>query len=152
MKELYSKCRDFILPLYRKYREYILYVFFGGVTTVINIIAYWICTRWLGMDTDPATTIAWILAVIVAYVTNRIWVFQSKENSVAGIVREIVSFFGARIATGLMDLGIMHLFVEVLHWPDMPVKIGSNVLVIILNYIFSKLFIFRKKKGEKDAG
>ena len=67
-------------------------------------------------------------------------------------MREVVSFFGARIATGLMDLGIMHLFVEVLHWPDMPVKIGSNVLVIILNYVFSKLFIFRKKKGEEDAG
>ncbi len=152
MKELYNKCRDFILPLFRKYREYILYIFFGGVTTVINIVAYWICTRWLGMDTDWATTVAWILAVIVAYVTNRIWVFQSKENSFGGIVREVVSFFGARIATGLMDLGIMHLFVEVLHWPDMPVKIGSNVLVIILNYVFSKLFIFRKKKGEEDAG
>ena len=131
MKGLYHKFRDSILPLFRKYSEYILYVFFGGVTTVINIVAYWICTRWLGMDTDWATTIAWILAVIVAYVTNRI---------------------GARIATGLMDLGIMHLFVEVLHWPDMPVKIASNVLVIILNYIFSKLFIFRKKKGEEDAG
>ncbi|MBQ2028688.1 MAG: GtrA family protein [Clostridia bacterium] len=152
MKGLYHKFRDSILPLFRKYSEYILYVFFGGVTTVINIVAYWICTRWLGMDTDWATTIAWILAVIVAYVTNRIWVFRSKENSFVGIVREVVSFFGARIATGLMDLGIMHLFVEVLHWPDMPVKIASNVLVIILNYIFSKLFIFRKKKGEEDAG
>ena len=144
MKTLISK-------IWPRYREQILYVFFGGCTTLVNIVCYYVFASLFGMDTDIANAIAWLLSVIFAYVTNRIFVFRSQERSAKGILREIVSFFGARLATGLLDEGIMHVGVKVLSLPDMPMKIASNILVIILNYIFSKWIVFKKqtKKEEK---
>ena len=131
--------------LLTKYREQISYLFFGGCTTLINIAVYWLCAHPLGLGTQASNVIAWVLSVLFAYVTNRIWVFRSQERSAKGILREMASFFGARVATGLLDQFNMWLFVDTLHWPDMPVKIISNIVVILLNYVFSKLIIFRKK-------
>ena len=131
--------------LWKKYREPILYVFFGGCTTLVNIVSYYVADRWLGLGTLTANGLAWLLSVIFAYLTNRVWVFESKEKSPLGILREAGSFLGARVATGLMDEGIMYLFIDVLGGPKLPVKIFSNVLVIVLNYVLSKLFIFKKK-------
>ena len=145
-----------IRELVQKYREQLAYLFFGGVTTVINIGTYALLHTALGMHSDLANAIAWAAAVAVAYVTNRRWVFESKTRG-AAMLREIGSFVGGRVLTGLMDEGIMHLAVEVLGpqlipahlrrlW-DLGVKLASNVLVILLNYVFSKLFIFKKEDG-----
>ena len=135
-----------------KYREQLLYLFFGGVTTVINIAAYALCAR-AGLPTWLSNAVAWILAVLAAYVTNRIWVFQSRNRGMA-LVKEFSSFVGCRVATGVMDEAIMVLGVDRLGplvapgrlelW-GLGVKVFSNVLVIVLNYVFSKLFIFKKK-------
>ncbi len=130
--------------LFRKYKEGILYLFFGGCTTLVNIAAYWLCDK-IGLSTTLSTCIAWGLSVLFAYVTNRRFVFESKASGVRAICREMLSFFSCRLATGLLDLGIMVLFVDVLKCPGLLVKILSNVLVIVLNYVFSKLWIFRKK-------
>lgn len=130
--------------LFERYREPILYVFFGGCTTVINIVVYYAATRFVRLDTTGATVAAWLLSVLFAYVTNRIWVFESRSRELRSIARELASFYGARLATGLMDLGIMYLLVDVLGLNDMVIKILSNVLVIVLNYVLSKLFIFKK--------
>ena len=137
--------------LFFRYKEQILYLFFGGCTTLINIVSYWLLTRLLSLPTTAATALAWAISVLFAYLTNRTWVFESREHTLAGIAREAVGFFAARLATGLMDTGLMAWLVDGLRWPDMPVKLGVNVLVIILNYVFSKWLIFRKKRGGRGS-
>lgn len=122
----------------------ILYLFFGGCTTLVNIIVYYICSR-MGLRTSLSTVIAWALSVLFAYVTNRKFVFKSKAFGFLPILKEILGFFLCRFATGLLDLVIMVVFVDFLHLNDMVIKVLSNILVIVLNYVASKLFIFKGK-------
>lgn len=128
-----------------KYKEVILYIFFGGCTTLVNIVVYYICAHLLSLGTVPSTAVAWILSVAFAYITNKIYVFESRSRELRAIVREIVSFVSCRFLTGLMDLVIMYACVDILRFNDLIIKIISNILVIILNYIASKLLIFREK-------
>lgn len=150
MNHTLEKLRD----LFTRYREQIAYLFFGAVTTAINLATYFALHSVMGMDSDIANVIAWVVAVVAAYVSNRKWVFNSRTTGRAAL-REFAAFVGARVVTGVMDQAIMHLTVKVLGpkliapaytnlW-DNGMKLASNVLVIILNYVFSKLFIFRKK-------
>ena len=134
--------------LCRQYRDIIAYVFFGGCTTIVNIVVYWLFAHPLGVATVPSTIIAWVASVLFAYVTNRIWVFHSTERSAAGIVREMVEFFGCRLGTGALDWVGMYVFVDVLHINDVLMKIILNVVVIVLNYVASKFVIFKSKKAE----
>ncbi|MCI9077534.1 MAG: GtrA family protein [Lachnospiraceae bacterium] len=133
--------------LYVKYKEVILYLVFGGLTTLVNIISYAVFAHILNMGTVAGTSWAWLISVIFAYITNKIFVFESKTDTFVLLFKECVSFFGCRLATGVMDVAIMYLSVDLLHFNDIVMKIVSNVLVIILNYIFSKLFIFKKKQA-----
>ena len=125
-------------------KELVLYGIFGVLTTALNIAAYWFVARICAVSVVPSTVIAWLIAVLFAYVTNRLYVFHSTTRTFRGIMREALYFFGARIATGIMDVIIMYVFVDVLSFHDVTIKTVSNVLVIIFNYIFSKLIIFRK--------
>ena len=134
-----------IKRIFKKYKEIILYVFFGGCTTLVNIIVYYVCAHPMSLATVPSTVIAWILSVAFAYITNRIYVFESRSKGYMVVLREIVSFVSCRLLTGLMDLAIMFVCVDLLGLNDLVIKILSNVLVIILNYIASKCLIFRKK-------
>ena len=127
-------------------REFIAYAVFGVLTTVINIISYWISAHILGLAVMPSTVIAWILAVLFAYFTNRKWVFQSSAHTKAEILKELVSFFACRISTGIADIIIMYVFADVLKFNDVIIKTISNIIVIALNYLGSKLIIFRKRK------
>ena len=130
-----------------KYRSIILYVVFGAMTTLVNMAAYWLCFDVLGIPNVPSTVIAWVLAVSFAFVTNKLWVFDSKSWDGRTLRHEIPAFFGARLLTGLLDVGIMYVTVDVMGWNGMVWKLISNVIVIILNYIASELFIFRKDKA-----
>ncbi|MDL2220844.1 GtrA family protein [Eubacteriales bacterium OttesenSCG-928-N14] len=121
------------------------YILFGGLTTLMNILVYAAASRLLGTGVTTSTAIAWLLAVVFAYVTNRMFVFQSKASGVA-ILKEAVLFFGGRLLSGLLDIGIMALFVDVLGMNDILIKVLSNVLVMIFNYILSKFIIFQDKK------
>ena len=131
--------------LFEKYRGLILYAVFGVLTTAINIAVYALCYRVLHLPNVPSNVIAWILAVLFAFVTNKLYVFESKSLARGTVARELASFVGARLATGLLDLAVMFVGVDLLHGPDLVIKVGSNVIVIILNYVFSKLIVFRKK-------
>ena len=133
-----------------QYRDLIPYAVFGVLTTLVNTAVYWLCAHPLGLPVVPSTVIAWFASVLTAYLTNRKWVFHSEASTGREIAREAVSFFLARVGTGLLDWVLMPWLVNGLHWNDMAVKVGVNVLVIILNYVASKLLIFRKKEG-KDA-
>ncbi len=124
--------------LYEKYKDLIPYVIFGVLTTIVNYVSYWLFAHPLGCGT--------VLSVLFAYVTNRRWVFHSEAKGAKAIGKEFAAFLGARLGTGLLDMLIMYLCVDLLGWNDMVMKLASNVIVVILNYILSKFFIFKKKE------
>ena len=134
--------------LWKKYKEIVLYLIFGGGTTLVNIVVYYACAHLLQQNTVISTGIAWLLSVLFAYVTNKIWVFESKTHTMSEVLREVISFFSCRLLTGLLDIAIMFVCVDVLKWNDLIVKILSNVIVIVLNYVASKLIIFARKDKE----
>ena len=136
--------------LYNQYKDIIPYGVFGVLTTVVNIVSYWLAAHPLGLSVMASTVIAWFLSVLFAYVTNRKWVFHSEAEGFEAIVKEMVSFFGCRLATGFVDLACMFVFVDVLHLDDVVIKVIANVIVIVLNYVASKLVIF--KHGDKEDG
>ena len=131
--------------LFVKYKDIISYLFFGVCTTVVNIVAYWACAHIAHLSTVVSTSIAWVVAVAFAYITNRLWVFHSKAKGKKAILREICAFTACRLLTGFLDVAIMYIFVDRLHCPDLVIKIISNIIVIIANYIASKLVIFSEK-------
>lgn len=144
--------------------EVFSYLFFGVCTTVVNIVVFQLCCSAMGIHALISNIIAWVFAVAFAYITNRIFVFHSKENSPLGIAREASAFVGARLFSLLVDELIIWLMVsvmgyiaaerllaDILHCPlkdakSLFAKICSNVVVVIMNYVLSKLIIF--KKGE----
>lgn len=121
-------------------RELVLYVFFGTLTFLVNIITYFLFLDVLGINYLISNILAWFFSVLFAYITNRIWVFESRSPD---ILREMSLFFGGRIFSGAVDTGLMYLFIDVLTIGDLISKIVVQVIVIVLNYIFSKLIVFR---------
>ena len=135
MKALIQKCLN---------RETISYLVFGVLTTIVNYVSYEAC-KWLGIHYTVATVIAWVLAVAFAYITNKLFVFKSKSFEKAVLIKEITAFVSCRVFSGLCDLGFMVLAVEIIGINDSIAKLVANVFVVVINYIFSKLFIFKKK-------
>lgn len=132
--------------IYYKNPEIWNYLIVGLLTTVVSLLTYFICTNTFLNPHQPielqiANIISWIFAVIFAYITNRIFVFKSKSKK---IVKEIISFTGSRIFTLLMDMLTMFVIVSVLSLSDVIGKIVSQVIVTILNYVLSKLIVFKK--------
>ena len=128
-----------------KYRELILYVVFGVLTTLVNWVSYWLLADLLHVDYMAATFIAQVLPILFAYVTNRRWVFESKVRGVKGVALEMAKFFGARGASLVLDLAAMYLGVTLLRIDDKLMKLISNGIIIAANYVFSKLFVFKKQ-------
>ena len=135
--------------LFYKNLHIVLYGVFGVLTTVVNIVVYWVMAHVIRIGTMPSTLIAWICAVLFAYVTNRKWVFHSKAIGKKEILGELISFFACRIATGVLDWVCMFVFVDILHINDIFIKISTNILVIVLNYVASKLVIFKTRKDKQ---
>ena len=134
-----------ILALYRKYAEVINYLIVGGLTTVVSLVVYYGLTFTVlnpenAVQLQAATILSWIAAVTFAYVTNRKYVFHSSNP----VRTEIVSFFAARVGTLVMEMVFMFLTVTVLHMNDRVAKILAQVLIVIANYVLSKLFVFKK--------
>ena len=130
-------------------RETITYGIAGVSTTIVNFIAYHLFCNIIGIPNLVANAIAWVLAVSFAYVVNARWVFRDKQEDAAHESKKIVKFFGARVVTfGVEELG-MFILVDLLHGNNLIMKAVVAVLVIILNYIFSKLFVFTKKNEEE---
>lgn len=131
------------IEIYKKYKMPILYLIFGGLTTLLNIITYLFFYHILKLNNVPSNIIAWIVSVIFAFITNKIYVFESKSKS---LFYELTTFLACRLGTGVLDLGIMFVTVDILKWNDFIMKVISNVIVIVLNFIFSKLIIFKKQQ------
>lgn len=134
-----------LLELIKKYKGVLSYLFFGVCTTIINVAVYNVFYYKISVSNVISTIVAWIVAVLFAFVTNKLFVFESKSFALKIIGYELLSFLGCRLLTGAMDLLIMFVAVDCLHQNAMFWKIISNILVIVINYIASKLVIFKKK-------
>ena len=149
-------------PFFQKNREVLMYLFFGVMTTLVSFLTAGISKYLLELikysddntkETVVAivsTVISWICAVTFAYVTNRIWVFDSKVKGAKGILAEMVSFYGGRVFTLLVEMGMMWLGYSVMGINYWVTKIVANIVVLVLNYVISKLFVFRKNKTDKE--
>ncbi|MHC9533116.1 GtrA family protein [Dellaglioa sp. L3N] len=133
-----------INELIRTHYALISYLIFGGLTTLINIIIFVIFHSYLSVNYQFANIIAWFVSVIFAFVTNKLWVFGSKNANFSGLMREILSFFGFRILSLVIDQLIMTIGISVLHLDASLVKLIDQVFIVVINYAFSKLFIFKK--------
>ena len=142
---------DRIIKLIREKEEVISYLFWGVVTTVVNWGTYAVCAKYLNLSIVLSNAVAWVVAVAVAYVSNKLWVFKSKSWELPLVIRELGMFLSARIATGAMEIVAVPALVKL----GLTAQIGGvkggvskvlvSVLVVILNYVFSKLLIFRKR-------
>ncbi len=122
-------------------KELIMYVIFGILTTVVNFVVYFFFARFLNVNYLISNILAWFFSVLFAYVTNRIWVFESNDPN---ILKEMSLFFGGRIFSGVVDTALMYLLIDVLAVGDLISKIIIQVIVVILNYVFSKIIVFKK--------
>ena len=141
-----------ILELYKKYKEIINYMIFGGLATLVNFISYYIFARTLNVDEVISSGLSWFCAVLFAYVTNKLFVFESRKNTKREMIKEMISFFLARILSGaLCDVGTFALMVKVLNINDIIAKLVTQVMVVIVNYIFSKLIFKKENKNIEES-
>ena len=136
---------DRIKALCIKYKEVLLYLIFGGLTTMVSLASFWVCTYPLHINVLISNVISWICAVTFAYFTNAKWVFEAKPRSRGEALRQFVSFYAGRLATLGVEEAILLVFVTLLHGNEMIVKVIAQVVVVVLNYVVSKLFVFKKK-------
>lgn len=121
-------------------KEVLLYIFFGAATTAVNTAVYVFLYDFCAVDNTAANIAAWILSVLFAFFTNRKWVFESEKSD---MIKEAARFFAARSVTGVIDLTLMYLTVDICRINGDASKIGVNIVVIVFNYFFSKFWIFR---------
>ena len=143
-----------MLKLLKKYRETISYLFFGVATTLVNWVVYTLLVNGVSLDTTASNAIAWALSVSFAFITNKLFVFESRSMAASVVMREAVSFVGSRLASGALEIiGPLVL----ISWgldqalfgiEGSAAKLVVSGAVILLNYIFSKLFVFKKKKDK----
>lgn len=134
-----------ILSLIRKHYDVLSYLFFGVLTTVVNYVVYLPCYNLLGLSAAVSNLIAWVVAVAFAYLTNKPFVFRSHDWSAKTVIPELTKFVSCRVASGAAESVILLLTVDILHWNGNVWKLITSVLVVVLNYIGSKLLVFRKK-------
>ncbi|ENQ3108116.1 Putative flippase GtrA (transmembrane translocase of bactoprenol-linked glucose) [Bacillus sp. 491mf] len=134
-----------------KTKEIFNYLLFGGLTTLVNIVTYFVCATLAGMDYKIATTIAWIVSVLFAYFTNKKYVFNSQPTSFAHALKEFFYFMGFRVLSYFIDIASMVVLIEWLGINDLVSKIIANVIVVVVNYFASKYIIFKKKVDVKQG-
>ncbi|SHE96452.1 Putative flippase GtrA (transmembrane translocase of bactoprenol-linked glucose) [Atopostipes suicloacalis DSM 15692] len=131
-----------ILDLYYRYREIIDYIFFGGLTTLVNIVVFFIFDTLLSWPYLIANAIAIILSILFAYVTNKLFVFKTSSNNLQENIYEFIKFIGFRLLSGLADMLSMWVLVDLIFVNTNVAKLLTQFIVVVLNYVFSKFFIF----------
>ena len=135
-----------IKELIEKYQDVIIYLFFGVLTTAVDYVVSFVCHYGLGISETASTVIAWAAAVIFAYLTNKSWVFHSRDWSAKTVLPEFAKFTGSRVFSGVLVTVCIAVTVEYLGWNFVLMKLVTSVLNIVLNYVSSKLLVFTKKK------
>jgi len=134
-----------IEALIRKYWDIIAYLVFGGLTTVVNYLVYLPLYNYMQVSAAASNVVAWCAAVVFAYLTNKPFVFKSHDWSRKTVVPELIKFVGCRVGSGVLETLIIFVTVDLLAWNGNILKLITSVLVVVLNYFGSKLFVFRKK-------
>lgn len=134
-----------IRELIQKHWDILSYLFFGGLTTVVNYLVYFPLYNWLQLSATVSNAVAWVFAVAFAYLTNKPFVFKSFDWSAKTVIPELTKFVGCRIGSGAVETVLLLLCVDWLKWDGNLMKILTSILVVIINYIASKLLVFRKK-------
>ncbi len=134
----------FFSNLYFKHMEIWNYILVGVLTTVVNLFIYLVLKTVFHTHYMVNTVVAWILSVLFAYIANKYFVFEKKSENRKDLLKECFEFFKYRIYSLILELGLMYFLVSILHKGDSISKIFVNIIVIILNYVFSKLFVFKK--------
>lgn len=129
-----------VLILYKKHKEILLYIVFGVFTTVVNWVLFQICVELFSVNWSIANVIAWVGAVIFAYVTNRKLVFESSSPH---IIKEFLAFVQFRLISLLLEMLIMFVFIEMIEIATFPSKVITSIVVVAANYIFSKVLVFK---------
>ena len=143
-----NKYTNLLVELYYKYKEIFDYLFFGGLVTIVNFISYYIPANIIGVDKIVSNLIAFIISVIFAYIVNKEYVFETKWEGIQNVFKEFSSFVISRIGTGLLcDILIFAFMINILNINDVISKIFTQILVVILNYIVGKWFVFKQKKN-----
>lgn len=135
-----------IIELYKKYEEGISYLFWGGVAFVLSMVLFYVFANMMHMDEQIANIWTWIICVIFTYLTNRTFVFKSKTTGLKEITREFTSFTTARLATLVLENIVLFICINLLGMYNMIAKLIGQFLVIVSNYILSKLWIFKKNE------
>ena len=130
--------------LIEKHWDIVTYLFFGGLTTLVNYLVYAPLLHWLHLSAAVSNAIAWAVAVAFAYLTNKPFVFKSRDWSWEVVFPELTKFVSSRVFSGALETGILALTVDFLLWNGLVMKIVTSILVVVLNYVFSKLIVFRK--------
>ena len=132
------------LIIYEKYREIISYLFWGIITTIINIGIFECLHLWTNWNYMVNNTIAWFISVLVAYLSNRAYVFHSTTRGIRAYINEMTSFFSGRLLVLALEQGILFVGITLMNGNQLVVKIIDNVIVIILNYFWSKWAVFKR--------
>lgn len=133
---------------YYKNESVMLYLIVGAMTTAVSVIFQYIPLL-MGFPTEVNTTVSWIFAATFAFFTNKAWVFKNEERTKKDWLSQAAAFYGARLATYFLELSFMSFTVRVLEQNEYVMKLIAQVFILIINYIFSKLVVFRKKDGEE---
>lgn len=128
----------------KKYRELFVYAVFGVLTTIVNYIVYLPCLNLLNFSAAVSNVIAWIVAVAFAFFTNKPFVFHSNDWSKNVVLSELSKFIGCRIGSGVLETVFLLILVDILGFNGNIIKIVVSILVVIINYISSKILVFRK--------
>ncbi|MCH5348599.1 MAG: GtrA family protein [Oscillospiraceae bacterium] len=148
IKKILSVFPRFIRDFYYKHESVMLYLIVGAMTTVVSLITQYVPASF-GLPTAVNTTISWICAVTFAFFTNKVWVFKDEAREKSDWIKQALSFYAARLVTYFAELGFMILTVDVLSQNEYIMKLIAQIFVLIVNYLFSKLVIFRKKPKEE---
>lgn len=132
-------------PFYKRHKEILMYLFFGGCTTLISIFSFAYFNIVLSINELISNVISWILAVLFAFFTNRIWVFQAKTESLHDFIKQMITFYGSRLLTLGMEEAILFIFVSSYQFNSVAIKILAQICVLIGNYIMSKLLVFKSR-------
>lgn len=140
---------DLIIKIYRKYKEAVDYLFWGGVAFVLSMVLFYVFANIMDIYEQIANILSWIICVIFTYLTNRTFVFKSKVKGIKKIFKEFKDFVTARLLTLVMENVILFVMIDLLTINNMISKLAGQFVVIVSNYFLSKLWIFKKEKSKK---
>lgn len=134
----------------KKLWEVFIYLFFGGLATLVNLLTFALAFNLFGWSWPLSNAFSWICSVLFAFVTNKLWVFHSKTETWLALAWEFSKFLAARIVSFGMDMACMYVLIDLLHTGNLIAKIVTQIVVVVANYVFSKVFIFKKVEVKEE--